>query len=194
MIAPMMRGLVIAFGLASGCGGKTEEAPLQQATPSCEPTIGAAIQRIAGNDRGGLEPALADRNRLTMVSSCESEHWSSEALACISTARLAVDLSSCLEKLTYEQYQRLQRKLAILNPIGDAGVAVTAPVRDAPNDAANAAPHDAAIVRAPIDAPPPIVKPTPKLDCKTTVVDAKDLACRRQFCSTHVDDIRCGIE
>lgn len=188
MIAPMMRGLVLAFGLAPACGSKAEAPPQQQAAPSCEPTINAAIQRIANNERGAFEPTLADRTRLTMVSACESEHWSTEALACIGTARLAVDLSACAEKLTHEQYERLQRKLAMLHPA--VGV-VDAPVIDAPSDASN----DAAIASAPIDAARAvIVKPSPKLDCKSTVVDGRDPACRRQFCSTHVDDIRCGIE
>jgi len=154
--------------------------PAPEAARPCEATITAAIGRITKSDK--LDDA--ERTKLTMTASCESEHWSAEALDCIASARLAVDLRACTEKLTYEQHERLGRKLATLHP--DAGIDAPPPADAAVDAAIDAAVHvDAAIVHRPT----PDANPD---DCK--VLDPHNLNCVRQWCKHHPDDLRCDIE
>jgi len=198
MGSTMRCGLLVAGLAALGCSGKPDPAPVPD-KPACEATIGAAVQRITGNDPS-FAAAMPDRTRLTMIASCESERWSAEALACIGTTRLEVDLAACTEKLTHEQYERLNRKLAVLrSPVAvgvDAGVAsqppppldASAPAdASVPVDARPRPPGDAG--RAPSDAPA-----GQKYDCTKRIITPRDRACVQQYCAGHPDDAVCTID
>jgi hypothetical protein len=187
-----MRALVFVL---CACSSKSPE-PAHR----CDETITAATQRIASeSNRVGLDAGASERMRLTMVASCEAEHWSAEALGCIATARLEVDLLACTEKLTHEQYVRLSNKLRILasDAPRDAGPAAIADAEiAAPIDGA-ALPADAA--RAPVDArvrarDAGVVFPDAGTDCTSQIKDTRDRNCIKQFCARHQDDPRCSAE
>ena len=173
------------LGVLAACGHKAD-------VPDCDVTITDAFRRIA-SDSHARPAAELERSRLTMISSCSTEHWSAEALSCIATASLDLDLAACTEKLTHEQFERLNKKL--LPPTGPTGVDVDAGVTpvdavtivDAPvTDAA----VDAVRSRLPSDAS---TKPVDK-DCSKTIVDPRDRRCRAQFCRLHTTDARCEID
>jgi hypothetical protein len=173
-----MRALVI-LALA-GCSNADK--------PECERTIATAHARVASESvRVGMQTSIVgERGKLAMIASCESEPWPAEVVRCFESARLEVDLAGCTKKLTQEQYERLQTKLAGLQPsppvyipyndasvplaIIDAGVVIDAPLH----------------ARAPGDAAEP--------SCETSIVNPRSARCRKQFCTTHVNDVRCQVE
>jgi hypothetical protein len=180
-----MRRLVIAAIVVAGCRGSSD-APATPAAPACEPTLTAAQQRIARADAVGPAGGIGDRAWQTMIASCESEHWSAEALGCMASARLAIDLTTCTEKLTFEQHERLERKLAWLrgSPYASGGMAAGAggaATVDAGIDAVRSsppAPSDAAVV----------------VDCRDEMRDPKNHECVAQFCRGHAADPFCALE
>src|SRR5580704_8583575 len=105
--------MIVTGAGVTGCRGGGDP-PAPPAAPACEPTLTAAQQRIARGEGSAETAAIGDRAWQTMIASCESEHWSAEALTCMASARLAIDLTACTEKLTFEQHERLERKLAWL--------------------------------------------------------------------------------
>ncbi|MEO8703301.1 MAG: hypothetical protein ABI867_24860 [Kofleriaceae bacterium] len=135
--------------------------------------------------RVGLQSSITgERGKLAMIASCEAEPWPADVVRCFESARLEVDLTACTKKLTQEYYERLQTKLAALvqqppPPMIDAGVALAPPV-------------DAKI----IDAPPVHVRidAGTAVDCTRTIVNPSSSACRKQYCATHVDDLKCTVE
>jgi hypothetical protein len=185
-------GLVL---VVAACARSERDRP-----PDCERAITAASLRIVTESRRvGLAPDV-ERARLTMIASCEDERWTADVMHCIESARLEIDLATCTERLTHEQYERLQRKLAAVRG-ADAGVpAIVIDAALAAAPPADATVADSPPVDAPIeiDAAPmrhtqPIPPDAPQPDCTQRVVDPRNRACVRQFCDRHPDDLRCDV-
>ncbi len=188
-----------------GCGSESAPtpapAPIQPTpvatAPACESTIADAAKRIATESRRVGLDAMAERIKLTMTASCESEKWPAHVMTCISAARLDVDLTACTEQLTHEQYARLQRKIVQLAiatqpPAPDPAPKVTPPAAPRPTIAQrpqrNPTDFDRDGLKNPFDSRPA------QLDCTSAIRDVNSAKCRAQYCKAHPADARCDIE
>jgi len=186
--------------LVTACGRSAEPTPAPPAPPPCEATITDAARRIGtASQRVGLDQTI-ERTRLTMIASCETESWPADVIGCIGSARLEVDLASCTEKLTHEQYERLNKKLAKLAPKPADPVAVTVPTATPP---VPAPPAPTAVAQTPPRPPAPKREPDlmepggaaarAKADCAKSIADPRSAACRNEYCRANPHDARCDL-
>lgn len=176
----MMRAALLVVMIAA-CGN-SDVAPVPVVVghepPPCAVILRGAAERITLESKR-LEVATAvERTAAVMIASCEAEAWPAPVLACMSSARLDVDLDACTEELSYRQHQRLHAKLARLTP-----PATTSTVSVTPAPSTTFARPRLSRRAA-----------TSRVDCSTSLRAPLDAACRLQYCRTHALEPICMVE
>lgn len=94
--------MILATGLTIAC--RTKEKP-----PTCA-NVGTMLDQRLTADLASLaspEPALAQRSQqhavAYMTERCEQDHWSEEAISCISSARSDAEFGDCRRLLNLDQ-------------------------------------------------------------------------------------------
>lgn len=179
----MMRAALLVVMIAA-CGDSDvapspEPVVVRHDPPPCSVILRGAAERITLESKRLDVPTTVERSAAVMIASCEAEAWPAPVLACISSARLDVDLDACTEDLSYRQHQRLHAKLARLAPPSTSTVSTT--------------PSTAPPITTARPRPSPRTA-TSRVDCSTSLRAPLDAACRLQYCRSHGFEPLCMVE